>query len=468
MPRPGDKVFRTPRVKPSRVALEIVPKRKGAALTPMVLVYGFVGIIALGTILLMLPISSKTGHTSFVHALFTATSATCVTGLSVVNTGTYWSPFGQWVIITLIQLGGFGFMTTATLFLIALGRRFGLRERMLISESMGIDRLGGLVRLIKRIAIFTLAVEGVGAALFFIRFSTDSSIGMGTAAWRSVFHSVSAFNNCGLDIFGNARSLLDYQGDVLVILVTAVLIFLGGISFIVLADVSLTRRFTRLSLDTKIVLITSVSLLVLGTIVILATEYSNPATLGPLPVSQKLLVSFFQSVTPRTAGFAAVDIGSMASFTLFFTIILMFIGGASGSTAGGVKVNTFGLLTATVWSLIRRKEHPGAFGKEFTMQQVQRALTIVMISLGLVVIVVLILSITEKFGFLNLLFETVSAFGTVGLSTGITPELSTAGLLILTATMFIGRLGPLALAFSLVQRQQPSKYRYPQENIRLG
>lgn len=233
-------------------------------------------------------------------------------------------------------------------------------------------------------------------------------------------------------------------------------------------DVFGARRFSRLSLDTKIVLTTTLALLAVGTIVILVTEFNNEATLGPMSWPQKVLDAFFQSVTPRTAGFNVIKIGSMAVYSLFFTIMLMFVGGASGSTAGGIKVNTFGMLLATVWSTIRGKEHPGAFGREFRPQQIHRALTVAMLSLGLVAIVTLVLIITEKTDFIKVLFETVSAFGTVGLSTGITPSLSLAGKLIITFTMFAGRLGPLTLALSLVQSQQPSKYRHPQEDVRIG
>ena len=366
----------------------------------------------------------------------------------------------------LIQIGGLGFMISATLFLIALGRRIGLQERLLIAESMGLDRLGGLERLVKRIAIFVVVAEIIGAALFYIHFYTESSTG--TAVWRSVFLSVSAFNNAGFAIFGNFGSLMDYQTDTLVILVTAMLVFLGGISFIVFANVLTARRLSRLSLDTKIVLSTTGVLLGLGTIVILLTEYSNPATIGPLAFPQKILVAFFQSVSPRTAGFTTIDIGSLKEVTLFTTILLMFVGGAAGSTAGGIKVNTLGMLAATIWGSLRGKENAGAFGREFAVQQIYRAMAVVALSLGLVAFVVFVLTMTEDFRFLYLLFETISAFGTVGLSTGITPDLTAAGHVIIILTMFVGRLGPLALALILVQRQKPTKYQHPREGLRIG
>jgi len=467
--RPGDRVVRVSRTKPWQVRFPIVQKPKVPRMSTRVLAYGFASVIALGTVLLMFPISSKAGEfTSPVNTLFTATSAVCVTGLVVVDTGSYWSSFGQAVIMALIQIGGLGFMASATLLLLLFGRRIGLKERWLIGQSMGLDRLGGMVRLVRRLILFTLAVEAIGALILYIRFSVDNPAG--TAGWKAVFHAVSAFNNAGFDIMANSfHSLESYQTDTAVMLTHAALIIIGGISFVVVADVFRIRSFGRLLLDTKIVLVTTLGLLILGTIVILLTEYSNADTLGPLSLPYKMLNAFFHSVTPRTAGFATINVGSMADYSLFFTIVLMFIGGAAGSTAGGIKVNTFGMLTATIWSSIRGKEHAGAFGREFASQLISRALTLVMLSIGLLALVVFVLTITdEQFGFLNLLFETVSAFGTVGLSTGITPELSVAGRLIITAVMFIGRLGPLVLALALAQRQRPSIYRYPQDEVRIG
>ena len=415
----------------------------------------------------MLPVSSATGQaTPPVNAFFTSTSAVCVTGLVVLDTGTYWSSFGQGVILALIQIGGFGFMTSATLLMLAFGRRIGLRERLLIGESMGLSRLGGLVRIVRNMAIFTLLAEGIGAAVFFIRFSVENTLRL--AIWKSAFHSISAFNNAGFDIFGNFQSLTNYRGDPLVVLATAALIFLGGISFMVLSDVFKTRNLGRLSLDTKLVLITTVSLLAAGILVMLLTEFIEPATFGGISLPQKVLIAFFQSVTARTAGFSLVSMGSLAQYALFFTMFLMFVGGAAGSTAGGIKVNTFGMLAATIWSTIRGREHAGAFGREFSIQQLYRAIAVVMLSLGLVALVGFLLSLHEEASFISLFFETLSAFGTVGLSTGITPSLSLAGRIIITITMFVGRLGPLALTLALLQRQRPSQYRYPEEMVRIG
>ncbi len=465
----GDKTFRPTiyGVRSWRILLPSMPGPRTGVSSSLLLIYGFAGLIVIGTLLLTLPISSKSGQpTSIVDALFTATSAVCVTGLVVVDTGDYWNFFGQGIILALIQLGGFGFMTSATLLLLAFGRRIGLRERLLIGESMGLSRMGGLVSIVKRMAIFTLLIEAFGAIVFFIRFSSGNPPGV--SIWKSIFHTISAFNNAGFDVFGNFRSLSDYQADPLMIIATAILIIVGGISFLVVADMLRARSLVKLSLDSKLVLSTTVSLLVVGMIVVLLMEFNDPITLGTFSVPQKFLEAFFQSVTARTAGFSTVDMGNMTSYSLFFTMILMFIGGASGSTAGGIKVNTFGMLTATIWSTIRGREHAGVFGREFTTQQIQRALAVVMLSIGLVSVVVFLLTMTEEFRFINLFFETVSAFGTVGLSTGITPDLSLAGRLIITATMFVGRLGPLTMMLALIQRQKPTEYRYPEETVRIG
>jgi trk system potassium uptake protein TrkH len=432
------------------------------------LIYGFAAIIAVGTVLLILPMSSSSGRfTNPIDALFTATSAVCVTGLVVLDTGTYWNHFGQAIILILFQIGGFGFMTSATILFMVMGRRIGLRERLLIGESVGMPGPGGMVRIVRRAALFTLVVEGIGTAILFAHFFGGGA-SIGTALWKAVFHAVSAFNNAGFDIMGGFRSLVDYQGDYVVLLAVAILIILGGIGYVVMDDVFASRRFSRLTTDSKVVLATTASLLVLGTVLLLAGEFSNSSTLGALSFPQKLLVSFFQSVTPRTAGFTAIEIGKLIGPSLFLTMFLMFVGGASGSTAGGVKVNTFGVLVSAAVSSFRGSEHPIAFGRELVPRNVYRAVTLVMFYLVLVAVVVLALSISERFAFLNLLFETFSALGTVGLTTGITPGLTVAGRLIIIVAMFVGRLGPLTFASVLVQRQQPIRYRFPKETIRIG
>ena len=433
----------------------------------LILLFGFAGLIIIGTILLLLPISSQSGeYTNVIDAFFTATSAVCVTGLIVFDTADYWSFFGRAVIFLLIQLGGFGFMTSATIFLLALRRRIGLQERLLISESLGLTRLGNLVSLVKKTAVFCIAAEIIGAIIFMIQFSADFSFGK--AAWLSLFHSVSAFNNAGFDLFGGYQSLTGYNDNALVLITTALLIITGGISYLVLSNVITVRKWDRFTLDTKFILVTTAALLIIGIILVMITEWNNTHTLGLMPFSQKLLNAFFLSATARTAGFSSINMGNWANYTLFFTMLLMFIGGASGSTAGGIKVNTLGTLIATVWATVKGKVKPEAFGRQLNGQLINRAVTLIMVSLGVISLSVFLLTITEDVPFLNLLFETFSAFGTVGLSTGITPGLSIAGRIIIIGTMFIGRLGPLTLVLALVQRQKTTLYKYPEEQIRIG
>jgi trk system potassium uptake protein len=467
--KPGDNIVRPVKIRPWHILLDpVIPNTRTPISSSIMVLMGFAGMIVIGALLLMLPVASRSGQlTSPIDAFFTATSATCVTGLVVLDTADYWSLFGQIVIIVLIQLGGFGFMTSATFFLLAFGRRIGLREKVLISESIGITRLGGLVKLIWLMAGFTLLTEAVGAVCFYFMYS---KVNQGDVSiWHSIFQSISAFNNAGFDLSGNFQSLSAYRTDPPILLLTAFLIILGGIGFLVIVDIFRARgKSSRLSIDTKLVLVASGGLLLLGTAMILITEFRNPATLGNLTFPYQVLNAFFQSVTARTAGFNSIDIASLANYTIFFLVILMFIGGASGSTAGGIKVNTFGMLSATVFSTIKGKEHAGIFGREFSQSQINRALTVVLLALGFICLSLLLLTLFENAKFLDLLFETVSAFGTVGLTRGITPNLTIAGRLIIIITMFVGRLGTFTIALALVQRQQLSKFRYKQETIRIG
>ncbi len=459
-------VFRMPRVRALRLLLSI-PRPNNPFSSTLLLAYGFAALIILGTLLLILPVSSTSGHfTSPVDALFTATSAVCVAGLVVVDSGTYWSTFGQAVLLGLIQIGGLGFIAGATLLLLAIGGRFGLKERLVITDSMGLDQLSGILGVVAKVTIFSLIMEAIGAVIFYFHWL---SIGDPTTSlWTAVFHAVSAFNNSGMDIFGNFRSLSIYQGDAVVLLITALLIIFGGIGYFVFADLVRNRSFVKLSLDSKIVLVATFSLLVLGTLFYLVAEFSGSATLGLLPFPQKMLGAFFQSVTTRTAGFATFSAGGLSQISLFFTIFLMCIGGAAGSTAGGVKVNTLGVLAITVLSLIRGKDNIEAFGRQLTKQTVYRALTLLLLYLGIASIIVVALSITEVFPIDNILFETFSALGTVGLTTGITPDLSMSGRFIIIAAMFIGRLGPLSLMVFLNQRRPSADLEYPHETMRLG
>lgn len=455
---PGKRLLRVPLVS---------PKPTTPLSSILLLAYVFGALIGLGSVLLTLPVSNAAGQfTSPLNAIFTATSAVSVTGLVVVDTGTYWSTFGQGVLLALVQIGGFGFIVGATLTLMAIGGRFSLRDKLLITESMGYDQLRGVIGIVVRIALFSLVAEAVGSAIFYFRWL--SAGGSEPSLWTAVFHSVSAFNNSGLDLFGNFVSLSGHRSDGITLLTTALLIILGSTGYVVFSDLARKHSFERLTLDTKIVLVTTGCLLVLGTVFILVAEYSNPATLGPISFADKISVSFFQSTSPRTAGFNAIDMGSLTEISLFFTMLLMFIGGAAGSVSGGVKVNTIGVLAATLLSVVNGRENIEAFGRQLARQTVFRAMAVFMLYLGMVGVVVTLLSITENFAIDKVLFEAFSALGTVGLSTGITPDLSIAGKIIISIAMIIGRLAPLSFMVFLLHRRQAADISYPHETIRLG
>lgn len=440
--------------------------RRKTRITSRILVYAFLALILTGTFLLWLPLSASTGESSrFIDALYTATSAVCVTGLVVQQTAEYWSTFGQAVILLLIQLGGFGIMSGVTLIFFGLRRRIGLQQRLLVGQSLGQTRIGGSPELLKKMALFVLLSEAIGALVSFMRLS--ALYPPGKAAWASLFHSISAFNNAGFDIFGGS-SIQAYRDDAVFVLTTAVLIILGGISFVTLDDFYRSRRFNKLSLDSRIILIVTLALLSSGWLITFLVESGNPGTLGPLTLPEKLLASFFHSVTARTAGFTLLDVSLMAVPSLFFTMVLMFIGGVTGSTAGGIKVNTFSLLMAAAWSAMRGQQYVSAFGRTISDVQVRRAFTVTLLSVFVVLGGAFFLSLTEEAGPLPVLFETVSAFGTVGLGTGITSGLSDTGKMIIIFVIFAGRLGPITLAVTLIQRERPSSYREPRGDIRLG
>lgn len=412
--------------------------------------------------------ASADGHRApLVDALFTATSAVCVTGLVVRDTATEWSGFGQAVILLLIQLGGFGFATSATLLLALLGIRPTLRDRLACGFSLGEPGPGGVVRLLRRLALLTIAIELAGALVLLpaARRVTDS---VGQALWWALFHSVSAFNNAGFDVVGGFRSMTPFQRDPAILLPLAVLVILGGLSFAVLVDLARERRWGRLTLDSKIVLAMTGLLLALGTVALALFEWNNPRTLGPLPWPVKLLDAFFHSVVPRTAGFNSLDVAGMRDESLFLTIGLMFVGGASGSFAGGVKVQTFAVLLLAVWTVVRGRPHVAAFGREIPSEFVFRAMAIVLLAVALVFTASFVMSLVEPFGLLTLWFEATSAFGTVGLSTGITPQLHDLSKIVLVTTMFAGRLGPLTLALALAERARPEPIRYARTAISLG
>lgn len=434
---------------------------------PRILVSGFALIILLGAILLSMPFASASGERlPFLDALFTATSATCVTGLVVVDTGTYFSVPGQIVLMCLFQLGGLGFMTMATLIALVLRKRISLRERLLLQEAMNQTSMEGIVRLIRRVLIYSITIELIGAALFSFRFAFDMPLGK--ALFFGAFHAVSLFNNAGFDIFGEYRSLTLYVSDPIVNLTAMLLIITGGLGFVVLADLMEYRKNRKLSLHSKVVLSMTGTLIAVGTIVIFIFEFSNTKTLGSLDWGGKILSSFFQSVTPRTAGANTLDYTALRQATVFFTIILMFIGASPGSTGGGIKTTTFTTLIGAVIAMIRGRDDIVLFRYRLGKDRIFKALTITLISLALVIVVTMVLSTTEDQAFIKLLFEATSAFGTVGLSVGVTPELSYVGKIIIAFTMFVGRLGPLTLAYALGPRTEKELYRHPEGKITIG
>lgn len=434
---------------------------------PRILVSGFALIILLGAFLLSLPFASAAGERlPFIDALFTATSATCVTGLVVVDTGTYFSAAGQVILMVLFQLGGLGFMTMATLVALVLRRKISLKERLILQEAMNQTSMEGIVRLIRRVIFYSLSIELVGFLLFSFRFSFDMPLGK--AAFFGAFHAVSLFNNAGFDIFGDYRSLTLYVSDPVVNLTAIMLIIFGGLGFVVMSDILEYRKKRKLSLHSKVVLSMTGALIVLGTIVLFIFEFTNPLTLGSLDWGGKIFASLFQAVTPRTAGMNTLDYTALRQATVFFTIILMFIGASPGSTGGGIKTTTFTVLVGAVISMIRGREDIVFFRYRLAKDRIFKALTITILSLTLVIVVTMVLATIEDQPFLKLLFEATSAFGTVGLSVGVTPELSHMGKAIIILTMFAGRLGPLTLAYALGPGTEKELYRYPEGKITIG
>ncbi|GIP05408.1 TrkH family potassium uptake protein [Paenibacillus lautus] len=434
---------------------------------PQILVLGFAAIIFIGTGLLMLPISTTTGEPlGFTDALFTSTSATCVTGLVVVDTGTTFSSFGEVVIMLLIQIGGLGFMTMATLFALVLKRRISLKDRLILQEAMNQSSMEGIVRLIRRVLLYSLVIEACGAVLLSIRWAFDMPLGR--AIYYGVFHAVTMFNNAGFDLFGDFRSLTGYVYDPVVNFVVMFLIVSGGIGFIVLSDLIDYRKQRRLSLHSKVVLTMTAALLAVGFIVILIFEFTNPRTLGSLNWGGKFFGALFQSVTPRTAGANTIDITGLRQATQFFIVILMFIGASPGSTGGGIKTTTFTIMVGAVIAMMRGREDIVMFRYRLAQERVLKALTIALLALLLVLTVSMILSTTEEGDFLEILFETTSAFGTVGLSMGLTPDLTVFGKILISLTMFAGRLGPLTLAYALGPKKGKELYRHPEGKMIIG
>ena len=426
---------------------------------------GFAGAIAAGAALLMLPVATAGDAATPLTALFTATSAVCVTGLVVVDTPTAWSPFGQGVILLLIQIGGFGIMTMASLLGLMISRRLGLQTRLAAAASTRTVGLGDVRSVLVGVARVTLIVEVATAVILTARWTLGYGEPIGRALWLGVFHAVSAFNNAGFSLFSD--SLVGFATDPWICLPITIAVILGGLGFPVILELwRQHRRPSRWSLHSKITILMTGVLLPLGTLFFLIAEWGN--TLAGFDVPGRVLAAFTQSVMPRTAGFNSVDTGSMHEGTLLGTDVLMFIGGGSASTAGGIKVTTFAVLLFVIWSEVRGDPDVSLFDRRMTTSAQRQAVSVVLVGVAVVIIPTIAISLTSRFGVGEVLFEVISASGTVGLSTGITSELSPAHQLIIVALMFLGRLGPITFAAALAVRERQRFFRYPESAPIIG
>ncbi|PSB35695.1 TrkH family potassium uptake protein [Stenomitos frigidus] len=437
---------------------------------------GFLTVIVIGTLLLTLPFSISEGGWSWDHllvALFTATSAVCVTGHVVVDTGAYFSPIGQFFIVALIQIGGLGYMTATTFLLLLIGRRFGLRDKIAVQQALDRSEMQGTAQVIRSIIATTLIFEITGIFLLLVVFTPAH--GPGRALWLATFHSVSAWNNAGFSLFPD--NLVGYQASPLLNLVISGLIIFGGIGYEAIFEMylwlrdRLLKRSGRLvlSLNFKVAVSTTVILLVAGAIAFFFVEVRNPKTLGSMPLSTQIITAWFQSVTPRTAGFNTIDISQMTTAGLFMTIALMLIGGSPGGTAGGIKTTTLRVLTSCTKAILQGKEEVALYERQIPLSLILKAVGVAVGSLATVLVMTTLVSLSDpELDFIRILFEVVSAFATVGLSTGITAGLSTFAKLVLIATMYIGRVGVLLLMGALLGDPSPSAVRYPEENLLVG
>ena len=433
-----------------------------------ILALGFLLLILVGALILTLPISTTSGEsTNFLDALFTATSAVCVTGLIVVDTGTYWNAFGQTVIMILIEIGGLGFMSFTTLIAIILGKKITLRERLILQDAMNTFNIQGLVKMVKYVLVFTVSVQFFGALLFSTQFVPE--YGLGKGAFYSIFHSISAFCNAGFDIFGNFSSLTSYNSNAVVIMVASALIIIGGLGFTVWSEVYSSTSLKKVSLHSKMVILMTIVLVLGGTLLMFLFENNNVNTIGNMSFVDKIMNSFFASVTPRTAGFNSIPTDGMTTAGQFLTIILMFIGGSPGSTAGGIKTTTIGILIVTIVCVIKGREDAEVFKRRFSKDLVYKAFTLIFIGVSLVIVVTMLLSYTEKgASFISLFYETVSAFGTAGLTLGLTSELSSIGKVLIIFMMYLGRVGPLTVVLSITRKKINSGIKYPEGKILIG
>lgn len=438
-------------------------KKKRFSFSPLIIIAGsFFGLIVLGTLLLKLPFATNTSI-SWTDALFVATSATTVTGLSVFDPGTTLTLFGELVLLFLIQCGGIGIMTFAVAILLLLGKKIGLQNRIYLQESFSQQSIGGIVHLTKLILLFVLAVESIAIILLTLHWLP--TYGFGDAFYYSLFHVVSAFNNAGFSLFPD--NLMSFTSDPIVNLVLSSLFIVGGLGFVVVVDIIQKKSFRTWSLHTKMMIVGTISINVFATIILFLLEYNNVDTIGKMSLFEKVMTSYFNAVTPRTAGFNMIDYGQMEDPSLLFTMFLMFIGGGSASTASGIKLTTFMVIILATFAFLRYREEPELFGRSIRKETIIRSLAISTISLTIVFLFTFMLSISEKIPLLPLIFEVFSAFGTVGLTMGITGNLSDFGEVLISILMFIGRIGPLTLFFILTKPKK-SNYHYPYDQVFTG
>lgn len=439
--------------------------------TTQIIMLSFLIVILVGSLLLSLPVSAANGEAvPYLDALFTATTATCVTGLVTVPTVTTWSVFGQIVILILIQVGGLGVITIMSAVMILLHRRMGIGDRLLLQDAFNLNSLSGIVRFVKRVLLGTFLVEGVGALLYMTVFVPEFGA---RGIWISVFTSISAFCNAGIDIIAE-NSLCDYATNPVINIVTSLLIILSGIGYIVWWDVmglsgGKRRGFRNLSLHSKIAIATTLILIFGGGILIFLFEYNNPLTIGDLPVFDKIQISLFQSVTTRTAGFATVPQQNLTNATSILCLLLMFIGGSPVGTAGGIKTVTFAVLVVSALATIQNKQEVSLFNRNISKQTVNKAVAVAMMSFAIMFTSTILLSAVTDADVLDVFFETVSATATVGLTRDLTPYLNSAGKAIIIGTMYLGRVGPISLALALNSRKKNQNIiKNPTENISVG
>ncbi|MCC6438962.1 MAG: TrkH family potassium uptake protein [Acidimicrobiales bacterium] len=429
----------------------------------------FVGASTIGALLLMLPIATEgPGGAPLLTALFTSTSAVCVTGLAVVDTPTYWSTFGELTILGLVQIGGFGIMTLSSMIILALAGRLGLRQRLRAAAESGALEIGEVRRLVGGVVRLSFGVEAAAGLLLAARFATTHGEPLDRAAYLGLFHAVSAFNNAGFGLYSD--SLVGFQRDPVILSVVALTIIVGGLGYPVWVQLANhPTRPRRWSLHAKLTVLTTGVLLVVGTVLLAWFEWTNPATLGPLPIGDSLVNAFFHSVSPRTAGFNSVDMAGLLDSSRLLTEVLMFIGGGSGSTAGGIKVTTFAVLGFAMWAEVRGDPDTIMFRRRVPEAALRQALTVALLAIGAIVVATIVLVSTSTVASRDdLYFEAISAFGTVGLSVGVTPLLPPTSQLVVIGLMLLGRVGPITLFAALVLRERDRLYRLPDERPIVG